>query len=80
MVSRILSITLAFALVATASFAAGEEEQRRRQPPPTSRYVTDPVTGTVYRPRRSMAEHLSTYSEALLSLATSGLAVERVKS
>ena len=48
MVSRILSITLAFALVATASFAAGGSDSDDSAAAADKRYVTDPVTGKVF--------------------------------
>ena len=52
MVSRILSITLAFALVATASFAAGGSDSDDSAAAADKRYVTDPVTAQgVHRAR-----------------------------
>ena len=48
MVSRFVSIALAFALAATVSFAAGESESAGAAAAADKKYVTDPTNGKVY--------------------------------
>ena len=48
MVSKIVSMALAFALVATVSFAAGESDSAGAAAAAEKKYVTDPTNGQVY--------------------------------
>ena len=48
MVSRFVSMALAFALAATVSFAAGESESAGAAAAADKKYVTDPTNGIVY--------------------------------
>ena len=48
MVSKFVSMALAFALAATVSFAAGESESAGAAAAADKKYVTDPTNGKVY--------------------------------
>ena len=48
MVSRFVSMALAFALAATVSFAAGESDSAGAAAAAEKKYVTDPTNGKVY--------------------------------
>ena len=48
MVSRFVSMALAFALAATVSFAAGESDSAGAAAAADKKYVTDPTNGKVY--------------------------------
>ena len=48
MVSKFVSMALAFALVATVSFAAGESDSAGAAAAAEKKYVTDPTNGQVY--------------------------------
>ena len=48
MVSRFVSMALAFALAATVSFAAGDSDSAGAAAAAEKKYVTDPTNGQVY--------------------------------